>query len=217
MAGALSRTLVASVVCLAALCAPAQTLYRWMDAQGRIHYSDTPPKNPVGPVTRIEPDEKPDTTWKPPAPKAPAAAVDAETAQPPDRATQRRATRNQLEARVQAAREKLANAKAALEAGQDPQDDEHQVIQQRMDKNNPTAGPGSASTGGMNGMGGMLGGAPRSNCKSAKDATGNVVTMCPTAVPTEAYYERIQKLEDDVKAAEEELAAAEQAYRRGVD
>ena len=39
----------------------------------------------------------------------------------------------------------------------------------------------------------------------------------PTVVPSEAYYERVQKLEDDVRRAEEEVAAAEQAYRRGVD
>ncbi len=206
------------IACFFVSAAEAQVLYKWMDADGKIHYSDAPPKNPPGPVTRIEPDEKPDNTWKPPVPKASVAApADTEAAKPRDQATQRRAKREQLEARVTAAREKLAAAKAALEAGQDPQDDERQTIQQRMDRNNPSPGPGSVSNGGMLGMGAMHGGAPRSNCSAAKDSSGNVITMCPTQIPTEAYYERIKKLEDDVKAAEEELDAAQEAYRRGVD
>jgi len=197
--------------------AQAQVLYKWTDAEGKVHYTDTLPKNPAGPVTRIEPDAKPDTAWKPPVPNAAAATTDTEAAKPRDQASQRRATRERLEARVTAARERLAAAKAALEAGQDPQDDERQVIQQRKDANNPSPGPGSVSNGGMLGMGAMHGGAPRSNCTAAKDSTGNVITMCPTMIPTQAYYERIKKLEDDVKAAEEELDAAQEAYRRGVD
>lgn len=205
------------IACFFVSAAGAQVLYKWMDADGKIHYSDAMPKNPAGPVTRIEPDEKPDNTWKPPVPKTSAAPADIETAKPRDQAGQRRAKREQLEARVTAAREKLAAAKAALEAGQDPQDDERQVIQQRKDTNNPAPGPGSFSNGGMLGMGAMHGGAPRSNCSAAKDASGNVITMCPTSIPTDAYYERIQKLEADVKAAEEELDAAQEAYRRGVD
>ena len=41
--------------------------------------------------------------------------------------------------------------------------------------------------------------------------------MCPAIVPNEIYFERIAKLEAAVKQAEEEVDAAEQAYRRGVD
>lgn len=40
---------------------------------------------------------------------------------------------------------------------------------------------------------------------------------CPTRVPNDAYYERQKKLEEELKAAEEELAEAERAYRRGTD
>jgi outer membrane protein TolC len=40
---------------------------------------------------------------------------------------------------------------------------------------------------------------------------------CPTFVPTEAYYERVQKLEEAVLRAQAEVDVAEQAYRRGVD
>jgi hypothetical protein len=70
----------------------------------------------------------------------------------------------------------------------------------------------------MLGMGAMHGGAPRSNCKSGKDPnSGSTITMCPTSIPTDAYYDRIKKLEDDVKTAEDELDAAQEAYRRGVD
>ena len=41
--------------------------------------------------------------------------------------------------------------------------------------------------------------------------------MCPTLVPGEPYYDRVKQLEDAVKAAEDDLADAEPAYRRGVD
>ena len=132
-------------------------------------------------------------------------------------AGQKREERRKLEASVSAARIKLEAAKAALDAGGAPQDDERQVVQQRVETGRPAPGPGSASTGGMLGMGGMLGGAPRSNCTTVKGADGRVVTTCPTQVPNDAYYDRIRKLEDDVRAAEEGLEAAQRAYRRGVD
>ena len=131
-------------------------------------------------------------------------------------AEKKRAERDKLEARVIAARERLAAAKAQLDSVA-PGDDERQVIQQRVDQVNPVPGPGSSSTGGMFGMGAMNGMAPRSNCTTSKNAAGNNVVMCPTAIPNEAYYDRVKQLEDAVKAAEDELAAAETAYRRGVD
>ena len=39
--------------------AAAQVLYKWMDADGKTQYSDRPPKNFAGPVTRLEADEQP--------------------------------------------------------------------------------------------------------------------------------------------------------------
>jgi hypothetical protein len=46
---------------------------------------------------------------------------------------------------------------------------------------------------------------------------GKKTTFCPVSMPNEAYFERISRLEAAVKAAEEELTAAQRAYRRGVD
>jgi hypothetical protein len=133
-----------------------------------------------------------------------------------DQATQRRELRRKLEAEVKNARVKLESAKVALESAQSPQDDEHQVIQQKVDRNNPGPAAGSASTGGMMGLGGMHGGAQRSNCKTVKGNDGKTVTTCATMVPNDAYYDRIKALEAAVKAAEDELEAAEQAYRRAM-
>ncbi|MNC92465.1 hypothetical protein D3C83_88970 [compost metagenome] len=63
----------------------------------------------------------------------------------------------------------------------------------------------------MHGMGG------RSNCRQAVDAAGKKTTICPAVLPSSAYYERIARLEEAVRSAEQALAAAEEAYRRGRD
>jgi Domain of unknown function (DUF4124) len=213
--------ILAAVLAFACAGAAAQVLYKWIDSDGKVQYSDRPPKNFSGAVTRIEPDEQPMPFV--PAPGKPRAGAKAalehgeEAVAGPDPAAARREVRRKLEADVAAARQKLEGAKAALEASSSPQDDERQVIQQKVDRANPAPGGGSASTGGMQGSGGMLGGAARSNCRTARSSDGKVVTTCATSVPNDAYYDRIKGLEDAVKAAEEELAVAEQAYRRGVD
>ena len=196
----------------------AQVLYKWTDKDGRVHYGDQPPKNFSGEVTRIVPDDLPAVVSGSDGKPAANAKSEAKTE---DRgiiemAAKKRQAREQLEARLSAAREKLAAARAARD-GATPQDDERQIVQQRVDQANPAPGPGSASTGGMLGMGGMMGGAQRSNCTTAQNASGTPVTTCPTPVPSDAYYDRVKKLEDAVKDAEAEVAAAETAYRRGVD
>jgi hypothetical protein len=58
--------------------------------------------------------------------------------------------------------------------------------------------------------------APRSNCR-VEQAAGRKWLMCPTSVPTQEYHERIARLEANLRKAEEDLAAAEEAWRRGVD
>ena len=181
----------------------AQVLYKWVDADGRIQYSDTPPKNPKGPVTRIEPDVAP--TPAAPAPAKPEAAKPAPKAEAApvvnDIASQRRAKRGMLEARLNAARDKLEAAKKALAEAPGPEPDERQVFRQEIK-------PGQ---GGMHGLS-----TARSNCKeSTKD--GKKVTTCAGTFATDAYYERIAKLEIAVHQAEEELDEAETAWRRGVD
>lgn len=218
MTGRVRGVLCAIALLAVPLCdAYAQVLYKWVDADGKTQYSDKPPKSFKGEVTRIDADEQPAAAapYRPPASNAKRGEESGPIA--PDVAAERRELRRKLTADVANAREKLATAKAALDAASAPQDDERQVVQQRVEKGRPAPGSGSATTGGMLGMGGMLGGAPRSNCTTAKSADGRVVTTCPTQVPNDAYYERVRKLEDDVRAAEEELDAAQRAYRRGVD
>ena len=182
--------------------AQAQVLYKWIDENGKVHYADQPPKGFKGPVTKIEPDVTPTPApplvapTKAPPPEATKAEVPAE-----DIVTQRRAKRAALEARLNAAREKLDAAKKALAEGQDPQPDEQQVVRQDM----------KAGQGGMYGLS-----TARSNCrKTVKD--GKEMMMCPALQATDAYYERIGRLEVAVHQAEEELEDAERAWRQGVD
>ena len=92
----------------------------------------------------------------------------------------------------------------ALTDAANPEPEERQIVQQQM-----KAGKGS---GGMHGLS-----RARSNCRPYTDKNGKAGVMCPASTPSEAYYDRIAKLEDAVRNAEEELAQAEQAWRRGVD
>jgi hypothetical protein len=185
---------------LAALPAAAQVLYKWVDADGKTQYSDRRPKDFKGEVLRIEPEiEK--ATLPPPvraAPPAPARGGEAKDSGTEDIAAKRRATRESLDARLKQARSKVEAARKALADSESPTPEERQVVQQR------------AAGGGMHGM------AARSNCREEKRGNQKIL-MCPTAVPTEEYRDRIARMEDDVRKAEEELAAAEQAWRRGVD
>ena len=198
----------ALLIALAGAASAQQTLYKWIDKDGKVQYSDKPPKDPAAAVTRIEIDPETNTTASAPPPRAVGPSeVDQKLI---EMAAKRRAVREKLETDLKRARAKVTAAKMALAVAV-PDDNERQVIQQRIQKGTP-AGPGSATTGGMLGNGGMLGAAPRSNCRT----DGNVIT-CPTTVPGEAYYDRVQGLEDALRDAEKELADAELAYRRGVD
>ena len=183
--------------------ATAQLLYKWIDDQGKTQYSDRPPKNFKGELITIDTTEGDKTTVSPtpsPAPVKPPSAVPPNIRITPvdDIAAKRRATRTRLEEQLTKAREMLASAKTALEQAQVPEPEDRQIVQQR------TAG------GGMHGM------APRSNCRV--EGTGaNKTLMCPTFVPTPEYHEKITRLEEGVRKAEEDLSAAELAWRRGVD
>ena len=186
---------------LGVLPAAAQVLYKWIDESGKTQYSDRPPKGFKGEVTRIE-TEIDKTTLPPsssqPLPAPPAAP--ASKAQPPaaeDIVAKRRATRTALDVRLGKARANVEAAKKALANAQTPEPEERQVVQQR-------------ASGGMHGM------TARSNCKV--EGTGKTKTlMCPTMIPTDEYRDRVARLEEDLRKAEEELADAERAWRRGVD
>lgn len=186
---------LAAVAALACVDAAARDLYKWTDKDGKVQYSDQPPKGFSGPVTRIEIDTNTNVRPLGVLPRELAETADDAAPQPPDILKKRRELRAQLEDRLRRARERLEAAKAALADGGTPKDDEHQVVQQRFA--NTQAG--------------------RSNCRQAKTADGKSYFICPALVPNDGYYERIGGLEMAVKQAEEAVDAAEQDYRRGVD
>jgi len=193
--------LTLALACAAGL-AHAQVLYKWIDEDGKVQYRDTPPKNPKGPVTRIEPDVPPAKAAPAVAPKAPVADAPAKAEAPPDDiVTKRRAKRAELEERLKAARARLDAAKKELADSQTPDPDERMVIQQEL----------KAGQGGMHGLS-----TARSNCRPVQK-DGKQVTICPAMLATDAYYERIAKLELAVRDAEVEVEDAERAWRRGVD
>ena len=203
-------SLAAGAFALAALIAAAgaaaqQYIYNWTDKDGKIQYSGQPPKNFSGEVIRIDVDPSSAVTTPDPRSTTDTGRKSA-PAPAPDVATKRRELRNRLEADLARAREKLELAKTALAEGSVPQDDERQVIQQRMEKGGPPPASGA-----------MHGSAPRSNCRVVTGADGKTATICAAIIPNEAYHERQRLLEEAVRVAQAELAASEQAYRRGVD
>ena len=216
-----SRAAVLACIACAALALPAtaQVLYKWIDAQGKVQYSDKPPKDFKGEVTRLEAEEYLPPVVRPVAPKAAPAAGDAKDDKP-SLNSQRRAVREKLAGDVARARDKRDAAKRALEEAEGPAPDEMQVIQQRVKAGgNPKPQPipnrdATQSRGAGGGMHGMT--AQRSNCREVVSG-GKKNVICPTVVPGDAYHERIKKLEEELALAEQELSAAERAYRLGVD
>lgn len=188
-----------------AIAAQAQVLYKWTDAEGRIHYGDRVPKGFTGKVERLEPPEPADAPTPRPEPPAavpakPAPAPEVrKTDAPVDIGKRRRETRERLRAAIVAAEERLEQAKAQLGSGEPTRDDERQVIQQMAGKPN------------------SLPAAKRSNCRTVTTPEGKQAVMCPAVIPNEQYYDRIRGLEEAVKQAEHELDRAKEAYRRGVD
>lgn len=178
----------------------AQTLYKWTDAQGRIQYSDRPPKDFKGEVTRIESDAQPPQApaWVPKATEPKAQEGKQVEKAPGDMNSRRRALREKLAADVTRARERLEAAKKALDEAEGPQVDERQVVQQRFARGTKPA-------------------TPRSNCREVVASDGKKQLMCPALVPGEGYYDRVRALEEAVAKAEEDLTLAERAYRQGAD
>jgi len=174
--------------------AGAQVLFKLVDRQGRVTYSDSEPKNFDGTVTRIEPDTVSNVV---PSGKATEGASRANAIS--GMAEERRRTREELEKKLRAAQARVAAARKALAEGDSPLPDEFQTIQRRY----PPLASGQAP--------------PRPNCFASVDPNGASVLICPGRVPSDAYFDRQKTLAEDLRLAEEELAAAEQAYRRGTD
>jgi hypothetical protein len=172
--------------------AGAITFYKWTDKSGQTHYADAPPKGVD--ATRVDVDPGAHSVAPPASAKRSAEErTTLPAAQPDDYLKQRRETRDRLEANLAAARERLDLARAALAEGAEPQEDEWQVTASRQMGSGPQV--------------------PRSNCRTV--AGGGVV--CPGRVPSEGYYQRLDRLQQDVQAAELAVEEAERAYRRGVD
>jgi len=195
------RSLVAAFLMLVvAGPASAQVLYKWIEASGKVYYSDRlPPKGFNGRVEKIDPDvpAMPGPTERIPIDPR---VLSREAAPAGDVAAKRRATREALQARVEAARAKVEAAHKALDEGSDIAPGDRRTFVQRVDGD-----PAQAL-------------AMRSNCRVAKDAaTGKDVAVCAASIPNDAYKERVEKLEEALRVAEEELDLALTAYRRGVD
>jgi hypothetical protein len=188
------RALALALALVVALPAPAQVLYKLIDRQGRVTYSDAVPKSFDGTVVRIEPDSSSNVlpSGRPPeAEKTPAAAA--------GMAEDRRRNREELEKKLRAAQARFEAAKKAVELGQEPQPGEMQTVQRRQ----PPLKRGESP--------------PRPNCYQVVDPNGVASLVCPQQVPQDSYYERRRKLDQELRLAEEELAQAERAYRRGTD
>jgi len=217
-----TRVALACVALLMLTAAHAQVLYKWTDAQGKVQYSDQPPKSFSGAVTRIEPDVQP--TAVPAAPKAPAKAEGAKASDDSlvGMAARKRELRERLRGNVERARENVEAARKALEdAKAGPRNDERQIIQQRVEgrdnRGTPQGLPNPDTTQARTTGGGMHGMTARSNCREAKAADGKTIAICPSSVLKPEYFERIEKLEEALRKAEAELELAQQIYRRNVD
>jgi len=141
----------------ASLAAGAQTLYKLIDKDGKITYSNEKPKEYDGQVIPMTIDPNANTATLPkPAPGSlgPAGAAGADAA------------------RLEGAQERLARAKAALQDARD----------------HPREGD--------------------------INRVGNVNNSMTRAVPTEEYVARLNKLEDEVRQAEDAVAKLQKAPPR---
>jgi hypothetical protein len=182
-------SMLASLVLAFAVTAPhaqTQTLYKLIAKDGKVTYSDSPPKNFDGQVIKVEIDPNANTATMPKYNPNP----------PPARLpTAREAQRENLDNALKAARQRLEDAKKALEVGPVAEEGDVQIVQ----------GPARATA---------L--ANRSNCRSIT-REGKSAIICPSAVGSEALNERQRQLEDDVLKAEKDVEEAERAFRRGTD
>lgn len=191
-AGVLLLALLAHVVA-------AAPLYKLVDRNGRLTFTDTPPKAFDGQVIRLEPVATPNAL--PPLPTGPGSPAPESLAVPPEGFRDRRQREQaDLLARLDKARRAVEVARLAKQEGSAAAPDEMQVIQRRYPV--PRAGQP----------------APFANCARRTDpGSGVQVLICPAQVPGPAYHERQRKLEASLAEAEAVLAEAERAYRRGMD
>jgi hypothetical protein len=154
------RRIALALLAGCALSASAQVLYKLIDKNGKVTYSESAPKDFQGKVIKLEFDPNANT-----ATLAKPAASTGETAGSRGE-SRRRSAQQEAIARLNAAQEKLDAAKKALQEARD----------------NPAEGDIL--------MVGKVGGGVRH-------------------IPSEAYQQKLDKLEQEVKDAEDELRRAE--------
>jgi Domain of unknown function (DUF4124) len=181
------------LLCLAVEAASAsQVLYRFLDKEGRVVVSDRPPAQ--GPYERIDSDLNTNII------QSPRRSSDQPGAAGSQMVRQRQQQRDSLRAAVDAARKRLEEAQAALVAGRDPREGEWRPVQVRPDNNGKPNAQGQVTA-----QGGRV------ICPI--DPYGKPVCVSGNS-PNEEYFKRIEKLESDLRKAEELLRDAEQNYRR---
>jgi hypothetical protein len=207
------NSMLARFICLSAVLAiPAHgaVLYKLTDAKGAVSYVEVPPQGFHGRVeamsieTNVNVIDAPARTK--PMVTASVPASEAPTAPKMDYLSKRRATRDQLEARLQLARRNLDAAKEAL--AHPPMDDDETRFALRRIKTDGNGQParGELATRVM----------PDNRMCAGAMQNGHAVHRCGLAV-NESFMAKANALEAAVKQAEEEVAEAEIAYRRGVD
>jgi hypothetical protein len=123
--------MLASIAALLVPAAGAETLYKLIDRNGKVTYSESPPKDFDGKVIRMDIDPKANTAV---APKRPPAEATATSKAAPAGSVASRGSSIEL------AREKLQKARAAYEDARDnPKDEDYRNV--------------GAGGGGMHGMG----------------------------------------------------------------
>lgn len=181
----LSAFAISIVLAAFSLGASAQAVYKHVDKDGKVYYSDKPPaKDEGGKKLDIDSNRNvvPALAGKP---------SEQGSAGDKERINRRLEKQDNLLAELNAAKDRLAAAKEALAAGMEPSEDEMDTVQ----------GPKRIISRGPPGKGA---------------APVAVPLGPPRRVPNEQYQERIKGLEEEVKSAEQNLAKAEAAYRRGV-
>ena len=175
----------------------AQTLYRDIAEDGKVTYSDKPPRK-GGKTTTLEIDKNLNVT-EPLKRNSEGKKLDFG-----ERIKKREALRDRLRADLDKAQALLAAAETALANGRNPRDEELQPTISYVDNN-----------GKPNAAGIITGRSGRVVCSKEKNPDGSELITCPAiSVPNEEYPKRVKELEDAVSMAEEEVRRAEQAYRR---
>jgi hypothetical protein len=195
------RTLLNAVLVVTAgsliISTQAQTLYRGVDNDGRVTYSDEP-TGKDGKTIKLEIDKNLNVT------ASPKQYSDGKKSDIDERITKRVALRDKLRAALEKAQAQLATAEMSLANGRNPRDEELQPTISHPDNNGK---PNAA--GNITGRGGLV------LCSKEKNPDGSAQIVCPAIpVPNEDYHKRVKELEDAVAQAEDEFRSAERAYRR---